>query len=88
MKDRYGKVKVSRSFIMQQPEELQAIFALAKFLPIRIDYDVYPDVVEFYGMSPMFEGESLGHLVRTYQFKVHQTGQNGELTSVEVLKSE
>ena len=80
---RRGRIAVDYAFLVDHGDRVQELFARIGFLPIRVDHDMFGDVVNYFGCARDFRVVEPGREAPSYAV-VCEAGENGELKSVMV----
>lgn len=86
---RYGKLKVSGSFLLEKPELVFRAFQEIRFLPTKIEHDLVSNTFTYYGLSPAFKPISRKEPPPEYQLHISVKSFLGaEEVSVKVTKQD
>ena len=73
-----GRIVVGYRFLMANPESVLRLFSEIGFLPIRVEHDMFCDVVEYAGYSEAFRELSENERIPAYRI-MFRAGENREI---------
>jgi len=83
LNSRKGKFTILSHIIWNKSYEIAAVFREMRFVPLRVEYLGYCDMIEYIGMSPMFDKIEQGCIAPEYTIIVTQDEKNN-VSSVKV----
>ena len=76
---RYGIVKIGSKFLAEHSDEVLESFRKTGFLPLRVEHDLFRDVVTYAGLCLEFRCLEEGEAAPRY-LMLSKVGENGEVT--------
>lgn len=75
-----GIFRIPSKFLKEKPDALADVFALMKFVPVRMEVLLFEDSIEYTGMSHIFSEISISEKIPEYQ--LHLVYKRDELVQV------
>jgi len=83
-----GKIKIFRTFVLEEPDGVAAAFALLKLVPVRVELLFSEDVFEYTAISERFNEVPDGEMIPEYSLSIEADSQGYPFEIIVAQKSE
>ena len=88
MKGRIGKISINISLIVEKLKEIEEVFSIMRFVPIRAEMMAHKMEIEYIGYSPMFNEIDECEEAPLYEVKAEKDAETDTIINVVARREE